>query len=218
MKREPNSKKALKKKYYWIIDESKCLSIREVAKLQQYSNQIRIKGLDSKRFSLIRRWFMIELGIRTGLRVKEMASLKHKNMLIDDSRSSFTFIGKGNKPRLVWINSEFRQLCHQYISYKKMFGYDISGDTPLLNNLKGKRISRRALQKDFKTMTKGTGLPSRYHIHNLRHTYATYLLKASNHNYRFVQRQLGHSSIRTTQVYASVLESEGRKALENIYR
>ncbi len=62
------------------------------------------------------------------------------------------------------------------------------------------------------------GLPSHFHIHCLRHTYTTFLLTASNFNYRFVQQQLGHSSIKTTQVYAGIIESEGKNAIENLYR
>ena len=98
-----------------------------------------------------------------------------------------------------------------------MFGYEIHQDSYLLNNIKGLKISKRALQKFFKDLLKKAGLPSHYYIHCLRHTYTTFLLKASSHNYRFVQQQLGHASIRTTQVYAGVIESEGRKAVERLY-
>jgi integrase/recombinase XerC len=44
------------------------------------------------------------------------------------------------------------------------------------------------------------------------------LLEASNHNYRFVQSQLGHASIKTTGVYAGVIETAGRKAVEKLYK
>ncbi|MCK5126703.1 MAG: tyrosine-type recombinase/integrase [candidate division Zixibacteria bacterium] len=218
MKSEPQKQKKRAQKRYWIIDESMCLTVREVLKLRSFSNQVRTSGLKEKRFSQVRRWFMIELGLHAGLRVEEMASLKHCNLFIDYTRSSLSFLGKGRKPRLVWVSPLFRQICSLYISYKKRFGYDTSEDAPLLNNLEGLHISKRALQKDFKLMAKLAGLPTRYHIHNLRHTYATFLLKVSNHNYRFVQRQLGHASIKTTQIYATVLESEGREALEKLLR
>ena len=88
----------------------------------------------------------------------------------------------------------------------------------LLNNLKGDKISKRSLQKFFKIILEKAKLPSHYYIHCLRHTYATFLLKASNYNFKFVQEQLGHSSIITTQVYTSVIESEGKKAVEKLYK
>ena len=161
---------------------------------------------------------MVELGLNAGLRVGEMASLRHGSLLTDNGRSSIVVTGKGNKKRAVWMNSAFKRLCGLYTQQKERFGFATSDESFLLNNRNGDRISRRALQKFFKKVLSEAGLPSYYYVHCLRHTYTTFLLKASNYNYRFVQRQLGHASIRTTQVYAGVLESEGKTALERLYR
>jgi site-specific recombinase XerD len=218
MKNEPTGNKKEKHNFSWIIDESKCLSIGEVRKLRNACNKARIHGLQNRKFSQIRSWFMIELGINAGLRVEEMSSLKHGNLLIDKAHSSMVVTGKGNKKRAVWISSGFKKTCQAFLDYKKRFGYGIDEESYLLNNLSGKKITKRALQKFFKGILKEAGLPEHYYIHCLRHTYTTFLLKASNYNYRFVQQQLGHSSIRTTQTYASVIESEGRKAVEKLYK
>ncbi|GAH75377.1 unnamed protein product, partial [marine sediment metagenome] len=59
-------------------------------------------------------------------------------------------------------------------------------------------------------------LPKRYSIHCLRHTYATRLYKASGYNLRLVQKQLGHSSVSTTQVYADVMDSDVDQAVANL--
>lgn len=202
----------------WIIDESKCLSIGEVKRLRMTSKKAKILGLRNKKFSHVRNWFMTELGLNTGLRVSEMASLKHGNFLIDDFRSSIVVVGKGNKKRAIWISSDFKKLCRTFMNYKKRFNYNIDDESYLLNNPKDSNISKRALQKSFKNILKKAGLPSYYYIHCLRHTYTTFLLKASNYNYRFVQQQLGHASIRTTQVYASIVESDGKRAVEKLYK
>ena len=215
MKGEPPQRK---KRNAWNIDESKCLSKSEVRKLKRFSLQLKINGLRNKKFTAVRNWFMIELGLNTGLRVQEMASLKHSNLFLDEGRSSISFRGKGNKKRSVWISSIFKKKCIIYIKFKKRFGFATDPDSYLLNNLKDEGISKRALQKFFKIIIKKAGLPKHYHIHCLRHTYATFLLVASSYNYKFVQDQLGHSSISTTQIYASVTESEGRKAIEKIYK
>ncbi|MFH2057961.1 MAG: tyrosine-type recombinase/integrase [Pseudomonadota bacterium] len=207
-----------KKRNVWIVDESKCLRKREVIKLNRFCLQLKIKGLQDKKFTAVRNWFMIELGLNTGLRVQEMASLKHSNLFLDEGRSSISFIGKGNKKRSVWLSSTFKKKCNIYIKFKDRFKYLTDPDAYLLNNLKDEGISKRALQKFFKIIIKKVGLPGHYHIHCLRHTYATFLLISSNYNYKFVQDQLGHASISTTQIYASVTESEGRKAIEKIYK
>lgn len=213
MKSEPK-----KKRYIWVIDESKCLTIEEVGKLRRYSEKLKVEGLKRKKFSSIRNWFMIELGLETGLRVSEMASLQQSSLLIDEVKSSIVVIGKGNKKRAVWINSDFKEKCLEYIRYKIIFGFSVHNESYFLNNLNDENISKRALQKFFKGIAFKSDLPSCYSIHCLRHTYATFLLKSSNNNYRFVQDQLGHASIQTTQIYANIIESEGRKAVEKLYK
>ena len=201
----------------WIIDESKYLSESECEILMN-TVLSEMRKSDIPKFNKIRNWFMVELGLNTGLRVNEMVSLKHKDLFMENGKSSIKVIGKGNKLRSILINSEFKNTYTRYINLKKQFGYDIGSNSYLLNNPKGNKITKRALQKAFKILIIKSGLPRHYHIHCLRHTYTTFLLKASNNNYRFAQRQLGHASIKTTQTYAGVIESEGRKALENLYK
>ena len=109
MESTPNVKKNRKANNSWIIDESKCLTIDEVEILKNVCCSLKYLGLKNKRFALVRNWFMIELGLNTGLRVSEMASLKHRDLLLDGERSSIVVIGKGNKKRAVWISSNFKK-------------------------------------------------------------------------------------------------------------
>lgn len=218
MKAVLQQKKSKKQRIHWIVDQSKCMSMPEVEILRKTSQRAKCEGLRDKRFSLVRTWLLIQLGLHAGLRVGEMASLKHGDLLIDDSRSSIVVLGKGNKRRAVWIGSDLKQAFKTYLTYKHRFGFENGSQSFVLNNPGGNNISRRTLQKAFKALLLKAGLPNYYYVHCLRHTYATFLLKASNYNYRFVQQQLGHSSISTTQVYASVLESDGREAIEKLYK
>ena len=218
MKAVFQQKKSKKQRIHWIVDQSKCMSMPEVEILRKTSQQAKSEGIRDRRFSHVRTWLLIQLGLHAGLRVGEMASLKHGDLLIDDSRSSIVVLGKGNKKRAIWISSQLKQACQTYLAHKNKFGFENGSQTFLLNNPSGNNISRRALQKAFKTLLLKAGLPNYYYVHCLRHTYATFLLKASNYNYRFVQQQLGHSSIRTTQIYANVLESDGREAIEKLYK
>jgi len=206
------------KRHVWSIDETKCLAHREVGRLRRVALLVRDHGLFKKRFALIRSWFVVELGLESGLRVDEMANLKCSDLLIGSEKSSLIVRnGKGSKRRSVWISSVFKRTCKEFLEYRRQFGFEIEPEGFVLCNRWGQRISTRALQKDFKALIKKTNLPERYHIHSLRHTYTTFLLLASNNNYRFAQIQLGHSSIKTTQEYAGVVEREARKALEKMY-
>lgn len=216
MKSEPPSYK--KKRSAWVIDESKCLRIKEVRRLRTTCMELKSIGIREGRFKLIRDWFMTELGLNAGLRVEEMTSLQHKHLFIEGEESSIVVFGKGQKKRLVWLNTKFKGICKTYVSYKTKFGFSCDDESFLLNNLKGEKISKRSLQKFFKEILEKANLPLRYHIHCLRHTYATFILKATNNDYRFLQDQLGHASITTTQVYAGIIESEKKKDLEKLYR
>ncbi|MCP4603480.1 MAG: tyrosine-type recombinase/integrase [Proteobacteria bacterium] len=216
MKSEPARRRVSNRA--WTIDESKCLSMGETTILRRVCDRLRKAGLRSGRFSQVRDWFMIELGLNAGLRVAEMASLRHGDLLIDGEKLSILVLGKGNKRRSIWIGDVFKSICQRYFNCKTRFGYTTGKTAPLLNNLCGDSITKRSLQKAFKSVLELARLPSHYSIHCLRHTYATFLLRASGYNYRFVQRQLGHASIRTTQIYASIVESDGRQALEKLYK
>jgi integrase len=68
----------------------------------------------------------------------------------------------------------------------------------------------------FKRYAKMAGLPERFTIHSCRHTYASLLYRASRYNLRLVQKQLGHASIRTTQVYADVLSYDALEAVNGL--
>jgi len=62
------------------------------------------------------------------------------------------------------------------------------------------------------------GLSPHYSIHLLQHTYPCHQYKASGWNLRLVQKQLGHSSVSTTQGYADVMGLDMLRALERMYR
>lgn len=152
MKCEPCYKRMRRHSSAWIVNEGKCLSINEIQKLRRFCQLTKSKGIRNMQFTKIRNWFMVELGLNTGLRVAEMASLRHSSLFIDDNRSSILVLGKGHKIRPIWISSSFKRICKAYLNYKRRFGYDLEADSPLLNNLKGGFISKRALQKFFKSI------------------------------------------------------------------
>lgn len=202
----------------WLIHEKKYLTISEVIMLREFCQCEKSIGLNIRRFKKVRNWFMVELGLQAGLRVSEMAQLKHRDLLIDDDRSSILVLGKGNKLRVVKISQKFKSTCFDYIAYKKLFNFSTDPNSYLLNSRSDSKISKRKLQKDFKILVSESGLDNNYHIHNLRHTYVTHFLKASNNNFRLAQIQAGHSSVKTTQTYAGVLDEELTQAVEDLYK
>ena len=52
-------------------------------------------------------------------------------------------------------------------------------------------------------------------FHCFRHTYATLLLGAGTNIYT-ISKMLGHKNVKTTQVYAKIMDEAKRKAADNI--
>jgi len=213
-----NSPKKWRTKISWVLDEAKYLNFEELQKLRKSCKKVKALAPPHDGVVVVRDWFMIELSLFTGLRVEEMRNLKCGDLLLEEDRSSIIVRkGKGNKKRVVQIGEEFKNTCFTFLRWKRKVGQDTDKDSFLLVSKKGK-LTKRALQKAFKRCTKRAGLATYYSIHSLRHTYACFLYKASKHNLKLVQRQLGHSSIKTTEVYANLLDSDVKEAVENLYK
>ena len=150
----------------------------------------------------------------------EIAELKCGDVFLNDRICSILVRkGKGNKKRVVYFTGPFRKHCRQYLKWKQIIGESIDQEEPLiLSSNTGGHMTTRAIQKVFKRCAEKACLNSSYAIHCLRHTYACFLLKASDWNLRLVQKQLGHSKISTTQVYADVMMPDVKKALDRLYR
>jgi len=209
------------KKPAWVIDESKYLTMSQVRRLRRYCEAAREEVLPEPAhgFLRLREWFMVELGLQCGLRVSEMAHLCVGDLNIHHEEPSLIVrMGKGGKTRVVHFNLQFKQACLSFLEAKSGAGQPVDREAHVLTTATGKPITKRTLQKAFKRCLKGAGISSHFAIHCLRHTYGTHLYKASGYNLRLVQEQLGHASIRTTQVYASLFNEDVMRAVERLYR
>lgn len=205
--------------FEWVPDHRKFLSPREVGRLLRVAEQ-RARDAASRHCKVaVRDCFLVDLALSTGLRVMEIARLKCGDVFADDHQALLLVRnGKGGKRRLVRFGRTFQRHCLEYFHWKRTGGEPTGPEDPLLRSSNtGRHMTTRALQKAFKRVAEWAGLPGRYSIHCLRHTYACELYKASGHNLRMVQKQLGHSSCKTTEVYADVMDDEVRQALDRLY-
>lgn len=127
----------------------------------------------------------------TGIRINEARNLDTRD--IDFNGNQIKIVaGKGNKDRFVPLPPGLGTKIKLYIS-KQSPGY-------LLQKKGGKPITKRRLQQIVTQIIKSCEFHKPLHTHSLRHTYATVLLRRGLRK-EDVQVILGHSSIKTTEVY-----------------
>lgn len=102
-------------------------------------------------------------------------------------------------------------LAKKYPSAPKSVGWhylfpssrlSVDPETPIVRR---HHINESVLRKSVKQAAKEAGIEQNVTCHTLRHSFATHLLQRGA-DIRTVQEQLGHSDLRTTQIYTHVLE------------
>jgi site-specific recombinase XerD len=207
-------------KYNWVLEPSKFLSKEEAKRLLETARDRAEVVSTKRRKTPIRDYLIVDLALSTGLRVMEIAQLDCGDVFIRDRMSSLLVRnGKCSKRRLVRFGESLKDHFNEYILWKQNVGEPTGPSDPLfLSSNTGRHLTTRAIQKAFKRRAAKASLSAHYSIHCLRHTYACQLYKASGYNLRLVQKQLGHSSIRTTEVYADVMEPDIEDALRKLYK
>jgi integrase/recombinase XerC len=139
---------------------------------------------------------MWELAYSCGLRVSELTGLDLAT--VDLRAREARVLGKGRKERLVPIGSQAALALERWLPARELLA--APGETALFVGRKGARIGVAEVQARLKAWARRQGIDVPIHPHMLRHSFATHLLESSG-DLRAVQELLGHSDIRTTQVY-----------------
>ncbi|MDD4062763.1 MAG: tyrosine-type recombinase/integrase [Candidatus Pacebacteria bacterium] len=190
-----------------ISDRSiKFLNLEQIKKLLDSPNTSTIQGLRDRA--------ILETFFSTGLRISELTSLNVEQIKINNTQEDLelVIVGKGNRPRPVYLSPRALRALFEYLSTRK------DKEKALFINYKGpasadKRLTPRSVENIVKKYSKIAGLPSFTVPHSIRHSFATNLL-SQGVDLREIQEFLGHKSIGTTQIYASVTS----KRLRDIHR
>jgi len=133
---------------------------------------------------------ILTLTYSVGLRVSELVNLKIQDI---DSKRMLIYVknAKGRKDRVVPLSQNVLNLLRLYYTKYKPITY-------LFNGQNSEQYSIGSCQKIYKKY-----IDTDSSIHCLRHSSATSLLENGT-DLRIIQKILGHSNIKTTEIYTHI--------------
>lgn len=138
----------------------------------------------------------------TGLRHSDMAKLKWRDIRTTDSGEvlSVPSMQKTGKNIVIPLNDNAKQWLPERNG--------ASGNDLIFNAL-----SISTADRALKNMAKSAGIDKTISFHTSRHTFATMLITATGDLYT-TSKLLGHTSIKTTQIYADVVMEKKRSVID----
>lgn len=137
-----------------------------------------------------------------GLRMAEVTRLRPSDLAQDGSYLKVK--GKGSRERLVPVVDDLKRI---------LTGIEKDGKWLFPSRKSGEPLTD--VRKPLMTAMKRAGIEKRVTPHMIRHSFATHLLE-SGADIRIIQKLLGHMSISTTQIYASVSMGTMRRAVDQL--
>jgi integrase/recombinase XerD len=157
----------------------------------------------------IRNKTILEVLYSLGVRISELINLTTHSIYKKDKVILVT--GKGNKQRYLPLSDYLLELIEHYCEHSRPHYQAKHYDDYLFLNKSGKKFSRMGLWKIIHQAILAQGINKPVSPHTFRHSFATHLLE-SGVNLRIIQELLGHSSIKTTQIYTN---TDLRYVIEN---
>lgn len=178
-----------------------------------------IRAIDQASSAAKRDAVLISLMYDSAARVQEIADLTVGDVRLLSKDTSLVYLtGKGSKTRNVPLSTPTYELLTNYL--KETGLYSAPAITPVFTNLRGEKLTRHGISyilkkymrlaaKQCASLAKKTVSP-----HTLRHSKSMHLLHAGIDLIK-IRDMLGHSSISTTEIYATTYDMDVATALRN---
>jgi integrase/recombinase XerD len=146
---------------------------------------------------------VLELLYSTGIRRRELVNLTVGDFRLE-SHELFIVNGKGGKDRVVPVGEWACYFTEAYVKNVRPWQvYSPTEKALFVQHRNGRRLSPRSVKDIVERATAKSGVGRRVSPHTFRHAMATHMLR--NHaDLRHIQAILGHTSLRSTQVYTHV--------------
>jgi site-specific recombinase XerD len=155
----------------------------------------------------------------TGARVQELIDIRICDVILE-SPAVIILTGKGNKIRRVPILKHTFALLQNYLLENKL-AESWKNEYPLFANKQHNKLTKEGVAyivAKYAGLARKTStiVPVKVKVHMYRHSKAMHLLQAGV-NLIYIRDFLGHSDIKTTEIYARTDTETKRKAIENAF-
>ena len=155
---------------------------------------------------------VIETFFATGARVYEISNIKAE--CVNLNTGLIKIMGKGGKERYIQIAAaDILDVLKKYYSQNSEM---IKNSGYFFVNSRGKRYTEQSIRLMLKKYTKLAGIERNITPHMFRHSFATYLIEEGV-DVSCVQQILGHSSIKTTQIYIHIASKKQAEILREMH-
>lgn len=191
--------------FKWLYDEGhikekvkilKLSTDKEVVKTLPEENIKALLFFKPSTFGEKRIHTLILMIIDTGIRIDEALGLKLPDLDLHNERMKI--YGKGRKERIIPFSPELRMLLSKYLRTSEL--KDLPNNRYVFCTRSGKRLMYDNARRDYTNICLKLGIARVGSFHRMRHTFATTFIKSGG-NVLYLKDILGHSEIRTTQIY-----------------
>ncbi len=162
-----------------------------------------IKRLEDKQseesdFVRVRNTMIMLMLYGMGLRRAELVGLNREDL--SEAKDTLRVRGKGGKERVIPVLRVIAEHIEDYFDEISRSKICIIDKKALILSLKGERLSSHSVYCIVRDELQRMGVKGKQSPHVLRHTFATHLMNHGG-DMRKIQELMGHSSLRSTQVY-----------------
>ena len=157
-----------------------------------------------------RDYAIITLFLNCGLRVSELAGLNYTDIRSDNT---VRVLGKGNKERIIYLNTACINAVNDYMRVRPVDG--VKDKNALFISRNHRRMSVKTIQAMVYKYLEKIGLNAQgYSCHKLRHTAATLMYQHGGVDVRVLKDVLGHENLGTTEIYTHLSNEQMKNAAE----
>jgi len=151
----------------------------------------------------------------TGIRVNELVNLELADYMEEEK---FLFIknGKGQKDRMIPLGESIIRKLSVYAKETRKILLKKKKSRYLFITARGKKIDSQQITRKISKAAEKAGIKKRVTAHVIRHSFATHLLNGGA-DIRKIQLLLGHSNIKSTQIYLSLSMESIKKTYEKYH-